>query len=259
MVRGVARCEIFRDEFDRARFVDHVRRVVSEEGVKVYAWALMPNHVHLIARSGEAGVSRLMARVCTSHARAFNTRHDRVGHLFQNRFRSVLVESDSHLRWLLRYVHRNPVEAGIVGSARELEAYPWAGHRELVSDPPAPLVDIEAVLGWFAPDRPTAIGALNAWMADDSDDPPAEAISEPASRERLIQSAIDRVAAAMGVDPADISSGARSRDVSAARAAVVAALHRELGLPLAEIERRLGLSAGAAHRALRRARRLVRN
>jgi REP element-mobilizing transposase RayT len=259
MVRGVDRGLVFRDDADRARFVDQLRRVASEERVRIYAWALMPNHAHLVVRSGPSGVSRLMARIGTAHARAFNGRHGRIGHLFQDRFKSVLVESDTHLRWLVRYVHRNPIEAGLIADARDLENDPWTGHRDLVGRSPAPIVDVDAVLAWFAPRRRDAVAALRHRMADapDPETPTAEALADPAVLHRTVEESVAAAARACGIEPELVWSGARTRPASQARALAVRDLHERIGLRPAAIERAMGLAGGAAARALLRARRFV--
>jgi len=256
MVRGVDRAPLFLDDADRARFMDVARRVVPEEGAVAYAWALMPNHVHVVLRSGPAGLSRLMARIGTTHALAFNRRHGRVGHLFQDRFKSVLVDSDVHFRWLLRYVHRNPIEGGLVSSLTELDDYPWTGHRELVRDVPRPLVARTTVLAWFAPDPTGAVKALRRWMDDpepEAEAPPGEAGLDSDLVEPVVAQVVKRAAAIHGVDPAALWRGSRARPVSAARARAIRELHERHGISAARIERILGLSRGAAIRALRRA------
>jgi len=256
MVRGVDRTWIFRDDTDRARFVDTLRRVVLEEQALVYAWALMPNHVHLVLRSGPPGISRLMARAGTAHAQAINRRHGRVGHLFQDRFKSIPVESGVHLRWLTRYVHRNPLEAGLVETIEALDTYPWTGHRELLGGSSAPLAAVPEVLAWFAPSRTDAVRSLRRWMSDveEPEPPRVEALADPILLRAAVQTAIDRVAGAQGVDPREVWNGARTRPASRARALAVQELHETLGLSISKIERVLGLSRGAGARALRRAR-----
>lgn len=259
MARGVDRAPIFVDDADRARWLDHLRRIVPEEGARVYAWALMPNHLHLVVRSGPPGVSRLMARLGTAHARAFNARHGRVGHLFQDRFRSLLVDSDTHLRWLVRYVHRNPIEARLVDSVATLDRYRWTGHRDLTLRDPAPVVDVAAVLSWFAPRREDAVRALCAWMEDpEMPEPPADfARGDPEMLARIVDASVERAARRCGISPEAVRSGSRSREASRARALAILDLHDRVGLRPARIERLLRLSGGSAARALERARRFV--
>jgi len=97
-----------------------------------FGWVLMANHFHLIVQTLGGDLSRLMRRLNTGLAVRFNLRHDRVGFLLQNRFRSRLVLSDEDLQGLVRYVHANPWKAGLVTTARELELYRWSGHGALV-------------------------------------------------------------------------------------------------------------------------------
>ncbi len=123
MLRGIERRRILEDDADRHDLVDRLARLITEERFTCFAWSLMPNHVHLVLRTGPVPLSRLMARLGTGYARRFNVRHRRVGHLFQNRFKSVLVERDSYGQRLVRYVHLNPVRAGLVRSLTELADY----------------------------------------------------------------------------------------------------------------------------------------
>ena len=101
MVRGIDRLPIFLDDADREDFLHRLSRLIPQLGFLCFAWALMPNHVHLVIRSGQVRISQLMARLGTGYARRFNERHGRVGHLFQNRFRSRCVVDDADLvgRW----------------------------------------------------------------------------------------------------------------------------------------------------------------
>jgi len=148
--RGVARTRLFADDFDRRCFVRSMERVFSESGVRCLAWALMDNHVHLLVETGEVPLSRVMHRLLQLHAQRFNRRHGRCGHLFQNRFRSDVVRRDAHLREAIRYVHLNPVRAGIVPGIESLERHPWTGHAVLVGARPNRFQDVAGVLDLFA-------------------------------------------------------------------------------------------------------------
>jgi REP element-mobilizing transposase RayT len=125
MLRGIERSPIFLDDADREDFLRRLARLITELGFLCFAWVLMPNHVHLVIRSGPVRISRLMARLGTGYARYFNERHERVGHLFQNRFRSRRAIDDADLMGLVLYVTRNPLEAGLVADPLELERFPW--------------------------------------------------------------------------------------------------------------------------------------
>jgi len=116
MVRGIERRALFRDDQDRADFVARLAALAEQGALTVYAWALLPNHAHLLVRTGIRPLPRSMRRLLTGYAGAFNRRHQRVGHLFQNRYKSIVVEEEPYLLELVRYLHLNPLRAGVVQS-----------------------------------------------------------------------------------------------------------------------------------------------
>jgi len=111
MVRGIERQSLFLTKGDRSDFVVRLSTLSKAPGTGIYAWALMPNHVHLLLRPGEDGLSGFMRRLLTGYAVAFNRRYGRVGHLVQNRFRSELVDEERYFLEVLRYVHLSPLRA----------------------------------------------------------------------------------------------------------------------------------------------------
>jgi REP element-mobilizing transposase RayT len=121
--RGNARGLIFLDDTDREEFVWRLGGVVREHHWLCHAYCLMTNHFHLLVETPEANLSRGMRRLNGAYSQYFNRRHDRVGHLLQGRFHAVLVERDSHLLELARYVVLNPVRAGMVDTP---EQYRWS-------------------------------------------------------------------------------------------------------------------------------------
>ena len=171
--RGIERRVIFVDDVDRRDFVDRLDRILPEAGMACFGWALMPNHVHLVVRTGERGLSGVMARLNTGYAKAFNERHDRVGHLFQNRFKSFVIGDDAYWLAAVRYVHLNPVRARIVQSVVELEAYPWTGHATLMGNRRARFQSTRELLAEFAENPFGAHEGLRSWMLE------AEAAAEP--------------------------------------------------------------------------------
>ena len=132
MIRGIERSAIFKDDQDRQNFVSRMGMLTQETGTKILAWALMRNHVHLLFFSGPEGISRFMRRLLTGYALGYNRRHRRNGHLFQNRYKSIVCEEGAYLLELVRYIHLNPLRAGVVKSMEGLDHYPWSGHRVLV-------------------------------------------------------------------------------------------------------------------------------
>jgi putative transposase len=90
--RGIEKTRIFRDDADRDSFIDRLGRVISETNTPCYAWALIPNHFHLLLKTGHVPIATVMRKLLTGYAVTFNRRHLRVGHLFQNRYKSILCQ-----------------------------------------------------------------------------------------------------------------------------------------------------------------------
>lgn len=131
IARGIESRDIFNDDVDRQGFVLRLGRIVAETGSSCFAWALMPNHFHLLLGTGAEPVSRFMSRLLTGHATGFNRRHERHGHLFQNRYKSILCQKDPYFLELVRYIHLNPLRAAVVANTDQLCEYPYAGHGAL--------------------------------------------------------------------------------------------------------------------------------
>ena len=132
MARGLDRQLIFRDDRDREDFVRRLAHLAEAGALSVYAWTLLPNHFHLLVRTGSRALPRSMRSLLTGYAGVFNRRHRRSGHLFQNRYKSIVVEEEPYLLALVRYLHLNPLRAGVVTTLRELARYPYSGHAALV-------------------------------------------------------------------------------------------------------------------------------
>ncbi len=128
--RGNARQDIFADDADRARFLDLLGREIEQHRWRCHAYCLMGNHYRLLIETPEANLSRGMGRLNMAYAQAFNRRHERVGHLFQGRFHAVVVEKDSHLLELCRYLVLNPVRAGMAAVPGD---WPWSSYRATAS------------------------------------------------------------------------------------------------------------------------------
>ena len=165
MVRGLERRAIFRDDQDRADFVVRLAALAEAGAWTVYAWALLPNHAHLLVRTGTRPLPRSMRRLLTGYAGAFNRRHRRTGHLFQNRYKSIVVEEERYLMELVRYLHLNPVRAQVVPDLRTLDRYPWTGHSALLGTVPRAWQETRPVLAQFGPTPARARQAYRALVA----------------------------------------------------------------------------------------------
>jgi len=264
-IRGVDRRAIFLDEADGEDFLARLDRLVPELGFVCFAWALMGNHAHLVLRTGPVSVSRLMARVGTGYAGRFNRRHDRVGHLIQNRFGSRLVEDEADLRNVVTYANRNPLAAGIVGSEAELARFAWSGHGALVGERPArPFESPAQTLALFAAEPRVARARVREWVARGDSPrnveasasrhgPPREPLEAPCAEATAeLMDLVRRVCSAAHVAPAALHGGRREGAVSRARAEIAYRATRGLGIRCEIVSRLLGVSASGASRAATR-------
>lgn len=149
MLRGINKSSIFEDDQDRFLFLQRLEKNIIAADARVYAWALMTNHVHILFKSGKQGISQVMRKQLTWYAQYFNHRHKRSGHLFENRYKSVLCDEDNYLLALIRYIHLNPLRAGIVKTIEELDRYPWCAHSAVIGKRVCPWIDTNYVLAQF--------------------------------------------------------------------------------------------------------------
>jgi len=132
VVRGIERKPIFKDSIDYQNFIERLGNILGESSTPCFAWALMSNHAHLLMRTGLAPISTIMRRLLTGYAQQFNRRHRRYGHLFQNRYKSFLCEEERYLLELVRYIHLNPIRAGIIKDLKSLNSYSRSGHAVIM-------------------------------------------------------------------------------------------------------------------------------
>ena len=151
MARGIERREIFKDDQERQSFLERFAVILEETQTQCYAWALIPNHFHLLLRTGQTPLSKVMRRLMTGYAVTFNKRHKRSGHLFQNRYKSIVCEKDPYLLELIRYIHLNPLRAGLVNDLKKLDKYPWTGHSAIMGKRKNSLVPFPSSKNRFTP------------------------------------------------------------------------------------------------------------
>jgi REP element-mobilizing transposase RayT len=162
--RGNEKRDIVRDDDDRRRFVSLLAHTVLEHRWLLHAWVLMSNHYHLLVETPEVGLSDGVQWLNEMCAMTFNEKYERVGHLFQGRFKGILVEREGHLLELLRYVVLNPVRCGAVQFAAD---YPWSNYRATAGlEPAPPWLEVEWTLRQFGEDRATAQQRYRNFVAD---------------------------------------------------------------------------------------------
>lgn len=130
MLRGIDRMPLFLDNEDRMRFLNSLDRMKKEGEYEIFAYCLMSNHIHLLIKEGKDTIERSMKRIGVSYSYYFNKKYNRVGHIFQDRFRSEAIEDDGYLLVACRYIHNNPVKGRIVEKASD---YLWSSYHDYIN------------------------------------------------------------------------------------------------------------------------------
>ncbi len=178
MARGIDGRAVFKTLYERDDLVRRLSELVPETETSIYAWVAMPNHLHLLTGTGSTPLSEFMHRLLTGFAVRYNLTHDRKGHVFQGRFKSILVEDGPYFQKLLRYIHLNPLKAGLVESMEALSRYRWCGHGALVGTSSIPWQQTESILRCFRSVDLDAISSYLKYLDTDSDETEAQMLSE---------------------------------------------------------------------------------
>jgi len=167
--RGNAQADIFLDDEDRERFLLLLKDEVIQQGWLCYAWCLMDNHYHFLVETPEANLSRGMQRLNGRYTQSFNRSHKRVGHIFQGRYKAILVEKESHLLELCRYIVLNPVRAGMVD---DVSQWQWSSYHDMLERQASSWLAIEHVLSLFSAHRDEAIERYQQFVDEGADKRP---------------------------------------------------------------------------------------
>jgi putative transposase len=162
--RGNRKERIFEDDVDRGRFLEKLRKYKEKYDFVLYAYVMLQNHFHLLLEMGENPLSRIMQGILQSHTQYFNRRHGKVGHVFQGRYRAILCEKDAYLIQLVKYIHLNPVRAGLVDDPVE---YEWSSHGAYLRGEAGGLVNTGMVLDQFSQRKAKAVEAYRAFVNKD--------------------------------------------------------------------------------------------
>lgn len=252
IARGNARQPIFLNDGDRSAFLETIARVVDRCGWQCHAYCLLDNHYHLVLETPRANLPIGMRQLNGLYAQGFNRRYDRSGHVFEARYRSILVEKESHLLAVCRYVVLNPVRAGICVDAA---LYRWSSYRTTAGvGRPEPFVCTDWILGQFGKTRSSAQTRYRAFVATQVRDLLDEQVcGERLGSERFLS---DR----FGLDP-PVAEVPRAQiepfrpalaDIFEAEDAPIATAHRRYDYPLREIADHLGCHYSTVSRRLQR-------
>lgn len=165
MIRGINRQIIFEDEEDRVKLIRTLKKYRGICKFELYSYCLMDNHIHLLLKENEGNLSTIIRMVCTSYVLWYNTKYDRIGHLFQGRFRSEAVDERRYFFNVLRYIHQNPLKAGLVDNVFDAQ---WTSINEYIWG--SNLVDFEFGLNLLTLDRKRAIEMYIDYMQQPNDD-----------------------------------------------------------------------------------------
>ncbi|HYF81779.1 MAG TPA: transposase [Clostridia bacterium] len=152
MLRGINKQDIFEDEEDVERLLETIKKYKEVSEFEIFAYCIMSNHIHMLIRETEESISNIIKRISSSYVFWYNKKYERCGHMFQERFRSEAVESDEYFLSVLRYIHQNPVKAGIV---KDIHDYKWNSYKEYIGK--TEIVDVDFALDMYSSDRKRAI------------------------------------------------------------------------------------------------------
>ena len=292
IVRGIEKRPIFLDDQDREEFLSRFSLLLKETSTDCFAWALLDSHFHLLLKPETVKLAHFMRRLLTGYAVVFNLRHGRAGHLFQNRYKSIVCDSDSYLLELVRYIHLNPIRAGIVATLEDLAGYPWCGQGELLGKTSRTLINEAEVLSHFSPQRMTARKHYERFTADGIATPATVKLSAGGKRtsqafdpglgndelfddrilgggrfvEQILKTAeiateapelsladlIGRVAENYRIERTRLSQPSKERDLARAKAVICYLAVRVLGLKGREVSAALACTPAAVSHAAKR-------
>ena len=261
--RGIEKRDLFLDDGDRDSFLHRVGANLPRWGIRCPAWSLMPNHFHLLLQSDTGSLPSFMQCLLTGYSKYFNERHNRVGHLFQNRYKSPTVDKARYFLDVVKYIHLNPLRAGIVRSIAELEEYPWTGHRKIVHGGAPEWQDFSLLRSEFhdtdvgfrwitayrdhiqktSPDDLEKGKNVSAWISSDA----GEGLPADLSGHRDVFSrTLHRLAASHGVPVEDVVGGSRKYHAVQVRREVLRACKSELGVSVVQLAHWLGMKENSA-------------
>jgi putative transposase len=194
ILRGINRQDIFYEDNDYLHLLETIDKMKSDHQFEVYGYCLMTNHVHLLVRENTDSISRIMSRIGTSYASWYNRKYGRSGHVFQGRYGSECVESDDYLLTVIRYIHNNPVKAGI---AQDPEKYQWSSIHAYYGyeDNLCGLTKTDFILGILDPNPKKAIQAFREFMSQENDDECLESETRHCKTDSEVKIEIERIMA----------------------------------------------------------------
>ncbi len=246
MIRGNERKNIFLNDNDKIRFLDTIQRMKSNQEYDIYAYCLMDNHLHLLIREDKDSLQRSMKRIGVSYSHYFNQKYKRVGHLFQDRFRSENVEGDGYLLAAIRYIHHNPIKAGISQNAEE---YMWSSYRYYVDyDTESSLINKKLILGMFSTNEAKAINLFKEFSMMKNADVFIDYDNEKVAKDTTIVQPEDIIRIVLNKYNYDLNKLQTSQD-RAIRNAIIREIKYKADASARSLSKMLGISKDIIFRA----------
>ena len=264
MLRGVNKQMIFEDIEDRWRFLRTVKRYKEVSGYFLYGYALMDNHVHLLIKEGKEGISAAVKRICSSYVYWYNEKYDRYGNLFQGRFRSETVESSGYFLKVLRYIHQNPMKAGLANNVftskwTSMNEYldqvnivgdvvygniAYAGSVRFEKMSTTNLVDVDFALRLFGLNRNEAIIRFVEYMEQPNDDECLEDTVKMRLKDQDVREQLRR----LGIESVSVLQQLEKTE----RDSILVEMKKIPGVSIRQLSRVTGISTSVIHRAGKR-------
>jgi putative transposase len=271
ILRGNAGEPVFFDDADRYRFYLLLQEGIVRFGYRVHAFCCMTNHIHIALQVGSVSLSRIMQNLALRYTSGINRKYRRTGHLFQGRYNAILLDADSYLLELVRYIHLNPVRARMV---KQPDEYIWSGHHVYLGKEELPWLTTEWVLSLFSSNISAARKAYDDYVLEGTDEPrrpefhfglvegrilgddrfadealmKANQLRQPASLEEILE----EVCQGYGLSRSELSAAGKSRPQAEARAVSALLVRESVNCTLTELGRFLNREVTALSQAARR-------
>jgi len=237
MARGINRQDIFKDQNDIKRYLETLHEFKDADLFTLYGYCFMKNHVHLLLREGLEPLGEVMRKIGSSYVYWYNRKYERVGYLFQDRFKSEPVEDDSYFLTVLRYIHHNPLKAGI---SKNISDYEWSSYHDYLNS--EGIADIDFALDIFNPERKQAIKQFVDFHNEDNDDRCLDVESAPRLSDKAATEVIIKVCNIN--NPLDLQETEKST-----RNECLNQLKNKYNLSIRQIERLTGINRNVIARA----------
>lgn len=229
MLRGINRQEIFKDDEDYERLIQIIQEYKEVCEYKIFAYCIMNNHIHLLIKEGKEDFGRVFRRIGAKYVYWYNLKYKRVGHLFQDRYRSEVVENERYFLTVLRYIHQNPIKAGVIN---DIKKYPWSSYCEYFME--NSICDREYTLSYFSDDGKIAMKLFKEFHIQENDDKCLE------NEERVRIDDMDAIRIVLEVS--EVENSKQVQSINKERRDEIIKELRCKGLSIRQIERLTGIS-----------------